>query len=249
MILDGRDIADYIKQRHHEQVRKLHPAPVLAIVTAGSDPATQKYLAAKQRYGQDIGVRVDIVEIQSEGQVREIRADGIIVQLPLGDLDADKAISYIADRQDIDGLKPNSQFQPATVKAILWLLAAYQIDWKNKIVAVIGQGRLVGKPLTEALRGSGAQVLTADERTENLQGLCLQADIVVSATGQAGLIKPGMVKAGAVVVDCGSPEPEVDPVLLKDASLKITPVPGGVGPMTVACLYDNLLIAAAGRQT
>ena len=137
-----------------------------------------------------------------------------------------------------------------TPQAILWLLAAYNLSYKDKKVAVIGQGRLVGAPVADMLEGSGAIVTRCDNTTTDLKSVTLDSDIVISATGQAALIKPDMVKRGTVIIgagtsDIGGPtKGDLDKELYKDDTLKIARNTGGVGPVTVAALFDNLLIAA-----
>ncbi len=251
MILDGRKIAGDIKQRHTAEVKKLPHLPKLAIVYDANDPAQLAYLKAKQAYGRDIGAEVELHAVLPTSLVATIQtlnADpsitGIIVQLPLpAGVDADQILDLISPTKDVDGLSANSPFDPATPRGIMDLLAGYNLKVKGQAVVVVGQGRLVGLPLVKILKTAGAKVLTADEHTTDLQGATLKADILITATGQPGLIKPGMVKPGTVIIDAGSPKPEVDPTLLADPNLKITPVPGGVGPMTVAALFDNLLAA------
>lgn len=248
VILDGREIADYIKQRHYQQVRRLKVRPTLVIVQVGEDEATAKYIRQKQKYGEDTGVAVEHHQVAA-GELAELikklnqntAVTGIIVQLPLPD---ESVLEQIDPSKDVDGLRSDSKFEPATAKGILWLLSSYQIETKDQTVAVVGQGQLVGEPVSRLLEQNGLQVIRCDIDTPDLKKQTLKADIVISATGQKHLIKPGMVKQGAVVIDAGSPEPEVDPRLREDDSLKISPVPGGVGPMTVASLFDNLLIAA-----
>lgn len=250
-LLDGRSVADFIKQRHASQVAGLPTPPRLAIIRSRDNEAGDRYLKMKQRYGEDIGVPVDLyVETSGTilGRIDQLNRDpgvtGIIIQLPLTD-DAitDRAIRAVDPRKDIDGLAIGSPFEAATPKANLWLLAAYNIDLAGRIV-VVGQGRLVGRPLADRLEASGHDVVRCDIHTPDLRAATLQADIIFTGTGQEHLIKSDMVKAGAVVVDTGSPRPEIDPALYDRADLTITPNPGGVGPMTVGALFDNLLIAA-----
>ena len=239
MLLDGGEVAGFIKQRHFEQMRSLQQEPHLAIV--GHD---SPYVRAKQRYGQDIGVRVS-VHLPQAPTVAELSADaavtGIIVQLPTPE--EDELIELIAPLKDVDGLRGDSPYDPATPKGIMWLLGSYGIKVRGLTAVVVGQGRLVGEPLSFMFEDSGAEVVACDIDTPDLKRETLKADILVTATGQPQLIKPDMVKPGAVVVDCGSPKPEADSALL-DEDVKITPVPGGVGPMTVAALFDNLMLAA-----
>lgn len=255
MILDGLELAGFIKQRHYDQVRALRAAPKLLIISAGDDAATKKYIRAKERYGFDIGAVVEHWGMHAaapeqnrqlvEGLVKQEDTHGVIIQLPLPEaIDEEEYINLIPVSKDVDGLRPDSNFDPATPKGIMWLLGSYDIKPRGKTAVVVGQGRLVGEPISRMLEDSGAEVIVCDEDTEDLAAETLQGDIIVMATGQKHLLKPGMVKPGAAIVDAGSPWPEVDPELLETPGLKITPNPGGVGPMTVAALFDNLLLAA-----
>jgi methylenetetrahydrofolate dehydrogenase (NADP+)/methenyltetrahydrofolate cyclohydrolase len=251
-LLDGRDIAEFIKQRHAAQAAGLDPAPRLAIIRSAHNEAGDRYLKMKRAYGEDIGVPVDLYVETAATILDRIQAlnhdpavTGIIIQLPLENPEiTDAALAAVAPTKDVDGLAPGTPFEAATPKAALWLLAAYNIDLTGRIV-VVGQGRLVGKPLADRLEASGKDVVRCDIDTKDLRAETLQADILFTGTGQPELIKPDMVKDGAVLVDTGSPRNEFDPALLRRPDLTLTPNPGGIGPMTVASLFDNLLIAAA----
>lgn len=259
-LLDGRELAGFIKQRHYQQARSMRPKPRLAILHASSDPATDVYIKVKQAYGADIGIEVEVYQAPATKEalipiIKQLNRDktttGIILQLPLPDAKlTTTAISAIDPAKDVDGLGQDSPYDSATATGILWLLSGYAIDVKGKAVAVVGQGA-VGRPASDLLSRSGAKVTTADESTTNLAKVCLTADVVVSAVGSAGLIKSDMVKPGAAVVDAGISMVEgkvigdADPALLARDDVYITPNPGGVGPMTVAALFDNLLRAAA----
>jgi methylenetetrahydrofolate dehydrogenase (NADP+)/methenyltetrahydrofolate cyclohydrolase len=253
-LLDGREVAIYIKQRHVQQVPGLDPRPRLAIIRSKDNEAGDRYLKMKRAYGEDIGVPVDLYVENSDtilARIDSLNQDpavtGILIQLPLTDASiTDRAIAAIDPAKDIDGLGANSSFEAATPKAALWLLASYNVDLKGRIV-VVGQGRLVGKPLADRLEASGHDVVRCDIHTKDLRAETIQADVLFVATGVEHLIKPDMVKEGAVVVDNGSPRNELDPALYDRADLTITPNPGGVGPMTVASLFDNLIIASQQR--
>ena len=253
-LLDGRDIAGFITQRHAGLAASLPVRPRLAIIRSQENEAGDKYLKMKRQYGRSVGVEVDLY-IETSATILEristLNADpavtGIIVQLPLTDAAiTDRALAAIAPAKDVDGLGPDSPFEAATPKAILWLLAAHNVDLKGRIV-VVGQGRLIGKPLADRLEASGREVVRCDIHTEDLAAKTIQADILIVCTGQKHLIKPDMVKDGAVVIDTGSPAAEVDPAIFGRTDLIVTPNPGGVGPMTVVSLFDNLLIAAQNR--
>ena len=251
-LLDGKAAASFIKERHASQVASLEHPPKMAIIRSKDNEAGDRYLKMKQQYGKDIGVPVDLyVETKDTilDRIDQLNHDnsvtGIIVQLPLTDREmTDEALASIDVSKDVDGLSPGSKFEQATPKAVLWLLASYNVDLAGHIV-VVGQGRLVGKPLADRLESSGHSVTRCDINTKDLRAETLKADILFTGTGQKYLIQPDMVKTGAVLVDTGSPNNEFDPSLYDRPDLTITPNPGGVGPMTVASLFDNLLIAAS----
>ncbi len=261
MLLSGRDIAEFIKERHFHEVRAMKRPPKLAIVmSTEADMATRTYVkSTKSRYAQDIGAAVEVREVGGDTNqvlsvINELNedagTDAIIVQLPFPGVETETVLEAVAPAKDVDGLTFGTQFDPATPKAILWLLGGYDIDYKGKIVTVVGQGRLVGKPLAAMLESSGATVIRCDKGTKDLAAETRKADIIISATGQPKLITRDMVKPGAVIVDAGTAEMDgnlvgdVDHELYGDESLKVTPNPGGVGPLTVAALFDNVLIAA-----
>lgn len=251
-LLDGRQVAEYLQERHARTVRGLGFIPGLAIVRMGDDAATTKYLAAKIRYGEEIGVPVMVFTETADTILDRVKAlnsqqpvTGIIIQLPLSPDDlAEEVLAAVDPAKDVDGLGPVPSYDAATPKAVLWLLAAYNIDLKNKVIAVVGQGRLIGKPLADALKASGEQVERIDIKTKDIAAKVAVADIVIAATSTPATITGAMIKPGAVVVDCGSPASELSPELLARTDITRTPNPGGVGPMTVAALFDNLLIAA-----
>jgi methylenetetrahydrofolate dehydrogenase (NADP+) / methenyltetrahydrofolate cyclohydrolase len=252
MLLSGTDITDYIKPRHYQAVAALPRSPKLAIIHASSDPATDSYLAAKQAYANDIGAVVQIHRPPADTAAlvaaveklnRDDHVDGIVVQLPLPSaVDTDAVVAALEPAKDIDGLGPAASFDPATAVGILWLLSGYGIDYHGKTIAVVGQGRLVGAPLADLLEASGGRVIRCDVTTTDLKPSLQAADIIVTAAGRPGLITPDLVPPDAVVIDAAG---DADPALYDRADLKITPTPGGVGPMTVAALFDQLLRAAA----
>jgi methylenetetrahydrofolate dehydrogenase (NADP+)/methenyltetrahydrofolate cyclohydrolase len=250
-LLEAKNVVDFIKERHARTVAGLNPKPRLAIIRAQVNEAGDRYLKMKRKYGEDIGVPVDLY-VETEGTIlgridalnHDRAVTGIIIQLPLENPQiTERALAALDPRKDVDGLAPGTRFEAATPKAALWLLAAHNIDLKGRIV-VVGQGKLVGKPLADRLEASGHHVVRCDIHTKDLRAETIQADILFTGTGQANLIKPGMVKPGAVLVDTGSPQGELDPALMDRDDLTLTPNPGGVGPMTVASLFDNLIIAA-----
>lgn len=250
-LLDGREAALFLQERHASLTAGLDHQPHLAIIRSQDNVAADKYLRAKAAYGEAIGAKVSIY---SEGphqlldRIAQLGADksvtGIIVQLPLPDANlTDQALAAVPATKDVDGLGPNSPYEATTPKAVLWLLASYDVRVGGNI-AVVGQGRLIGRPLADRLEAAGHQVTRCDIHTPDLAAALANADMVLSATGQRHLIKSEMLKCGAVVIDAGSPAAEVEPAAYRRLDLTLSPNPGGVGPMTVACLFDNLLIAA-----
>ena len=222
------------------------------------DPAINTYVRLKRQYGADIGIEVEVHRLEQKDApalIEKLNEDettnGIIVQLPLTDTsETEKIINLVAPEKDVDSLGEKSQFEPATPMAILWLLNGYNIDLKRKKVLLIGRGKLVGAPLEKILNKSSIDVEAVDRSTPGLQGLALQADIIVTATGSPGLLKADMIKQGAVVVDAGVASEEgktigdLDPVVYKRDDLTITPEKGGVGPLTVCALFENVIRAA-----
>jgi methylenetetrahydrofolate dehydrogenase (NADP+)/methenyltetrahydrofolate cyclohydrolase len=259
MRIETSDLARYVKERHRQTVRKLSAKPILAILVTGDEAASTSFIRAKRRYGEDIGVEVVVEAVKTPTQAtKQIKAwndqssiTGIVVQLPLpATFDADQVIARIAPVKEVDGLGAKSQYEPATARAIMWILTSLGLNLKESTICVVGQGRLVGAPVSAMLEASGAKVRRCDIKTKDLAAKTKAADIVISGVGHPRLIKRSMLGDDAVVIDAGTSEAagklagDVDPSLYDDPSIRVTPVPGGVGPMTVAALFDNLLIAA-----
>jgi methylenetetrahydrofolate dehydrogenase (NADP+)/methenyltetrahydrofolate cyclohydrolase len=262
-LLNGRELADFIKERQAQQVRGLrqawHTQPKLAIVVTIDHPAIGVYVRKKERYGDDLGIEVEVHRIAQADAPKTIEAlnsddtvHGIIVQLPLEDPEQTEDIVNLVDpNKDVDALGKNATFDPATPMAILWLLAGYNIDLRGKQVLLIGRGRLVGAPLERELKASGVMVDVADKDTKDIKSLALAADVIISATGSAGILTSDMIKKGAVVVDAGvageqgKTSGDLDPAIYDGRDdLTITPQKGGVGPLTVSALFENVIRAA-----
>ncbi len=193
-ILNGKELAGFIKERQAKQVRTLRQSsgvlPKLAIVKAKDDPVINTYMRLKKRYGADILVDVDIhfvkqaeiptllEKLNSDGTVH-----GIIVQLPLENIEqTDLIVNMVAPNKDVDALGREPQFEPATPMAIMWLLAGYNIELKNKKVLLVGRGKLVGSPLERIFKDSGIDVTVADRQTKDLSSLAQSADVIITAT-------------------------------------------------------------------
>lgn len=261
-LLDGKELAGYVTERQARQVRALRQAhgifPKLAIIVTVDNPVIDIYTRLKKNYGQDILIDVDIHKIpQSEARalIQSLNTDnsvhGIVVQLPLADTsETDAILDLINPEKDIDGLGEKSKYVSATATAINWLLAGYNIELRGKRIAVVGLGRLVGKPLFEGWKKDGLDVYGYDENSVNLSAEIKKADVVISATGVARLIKSDMLSLGAVVVDAGTASDsgkivgDLDAEARNRDDLTITPEKGGVGPLTIAVLFDNLIQAA-----
>ena len=257
--LNGSELAGFIKERQAKQVRALRQAwhinPRLAIVTDVENPVIETYMRLKQRYGADILIDVEIHRVSAGGALEVIQelnnrddVQGVILQLPISNSDqTEELLESIREDKDVDGLRKKAIFQAATPTAINWLLAGYGVDLKGKKVAIVGRGRLVGAPLERMWLKSGVDV-TVFEKGDDLSQL-INYDIIVSATGVPGLIKSQMIKAKAVVVDAGTASEngkivgDVSEEARQRNDVIITPKKGGVGPLTVSALFDNVITA------
>lgn len=261
-LLDGRELADYIKQRQAHEVRQLKQAhgvdPKLAIVLCKDDPVINTYVRLKQQYGADMLIDVDVHKVKQEeiaNLLQSLNDDssihGIIIQLPLQDpSETDQLVNMVLPAKDVDALGVDAIYDPATPMAIQWLLAGYNVELRGKKFLLIGRGKLVGAPLEKILLSSGIDVTVADSKTENLNTLSLESDIIVTATGSPAILKADMIKQGAVIVDAGVASEAgktvgdvAEDVYGRD-DLTITPTKGGVGPLTVCALFENVIRAA-----
>jgi methylenetetrahydrofolate dehydrogenase (NADP+)/methenyltetrahydrofolate cyclohydrolase len=261
-ILNGLELVGYIKERQAKQVRSLRQAhqiqPKLAIIRTNPDPVVDSYMRLKQQYGEDILIDVDVHTIeqnQAKQQIAELNKDesvhGIIVQIPLPDPSETTAIlNYVDPRKDVDGLSEKTNFDAATPLAINWLLAGYNVELKGKKIVIVGHGRLVGKPLADLWHASNYDVLVIDKSVEDIASKVREADVLVCATGVPGLITKGMVKDDAVIVDAGVATDknglagDVASEVRELPNITITPEKGGVGPLTVSALFENVIRSA-----
>ena len=250
-------------------------APGLAVVLVGEDPASAVYVRAKGKATREAGMAsfehplaADTPEADLLALVDRLNADpavdGILVQLPLpSHIDANKVITRIDPDKDVDGFNPVNAgqlaiglegFVPCTPLGCLKLLRAELGNLAGKSAVVIGRSNIVGKPMALLLLGDNCTVTIAHSRTADLPAVVREADIVVAAVGRANMVKGDWLKPGATVIDVGINRTEtglvgdVDFASACTVAGAITPVPGGVGPMTIACLIRNTLVSAARRE-
>ncbi len=261
-ILNGSELAGYIKERQTHEVRGLRQAhkifPKLAIIQCIDDPVIETYIRLKKTYGSDILIDVDSYRVsQSEvpGLIDKLNSDntvhGIIVQLPIEDPSkTDEIVDLVDPSKDVDALGLKAVFEPATPMAIMWLLAGYNIDLKGRKILLVGRGKLVGAPLEKILKSAELDVEVVDRKATDLSLHSLESDIIITATGSPAIITSSMIKQGAVVVDAGVASESgktvgdlAEDVYARD-DLTITPKKGGVGPLTVCALFENVIRAA-----
>jgi methylenetetrahydrofolate dehydrogenase (NADP+)/methenyltetrahydrofolate cyclohydrolase len=274
-ILDGKKVAEALYQEVAEAIAR-QPAPrppALAVVLVGANPASQTYVATKERRCQEVGirsVRLNLPEHVSQeellAQVIALNADpgidGILVQLPLpSHLSADQVIDCLNPAKDVDGLHPLNMgklllghtdgFVPCTPQGVVWLLERHGIVLRGRRIVIVGRSNIVGKPLAALLlrRGIDATVTVAHSQTADLAALTREAEILVVAAGQPHLVRAEMISQGTVVVDVGIHRVQgrltgdVDYESVAPKCSAISPVPGGVGPLTIAGLLHNTLLA------
>ncbi len=274
-VIDGKAVAARVREQVREEVAGLARAPGLATILVGDDPASAVYVRMKREDSAEVGIESfhhepggDVSQGDLAALIESLnaddRVDGILLQLPLpGHLDQDPLISLIDPAKDVDGLTPLSAgllaqgqteaIAPCTPSGVMELLRDAEVEVEGARAVVIGRSILVGKPLVALLLAANATVTHCHSRTRDLASICREADILVAAAGRPGLVGGEMVKQGATVIDVGTNR--VDGRLVGDVEFEsaseragaITPVPGGVGPMTRAMLLVNTLAAARAR--
>ncbi len=261
-LLDGKELASKIIEQVKQEVSSLPKQPVLAVVHVGTCSASEMYIRQKKKACERAGIEFNDVALPENTDTGELlktieklnqnpEITAFMLQLPLPSyLNYKDFVCKVIPAKDVDGLNPLSSISPATPKGIMKLLQENTISLAGKHAVVVGRSLLVGKPLADLLLAADCTVSICHSKTANLCSLTQQADILISAVGKPNLITVDMVKKGSVVVDVGISR--VDGKLVGDVdfdSVKnkvsfITPVPGGVGPMTVACLLENVLECA-----
>ena len=274
MLVNGKEIAQNIQEDLKEVVATRQQPPVLTIIMVGHNPVSDTYLGMKNRFGESIGVIVEEIRfpktISEEEIIDEIKKQatgenkGIIVQLPLPEgFDTEKVLATIPVTHDLDLLSPSAMdsyyndttsINPPVVGSIKEILLHHSVFVSNKNVVVVGQGQLVGVPATAWFERHGGIITVVDKDTEEANNIIAQADILVLGVGNPGMITPDMVKSGVVILDAGTSESggaikgDADPACAEKASL-FTPVPGGIGPITIAILFKNLLQLTSGSES
>ena len=274
--IDGKALASQVKARVREEAAKLPRQPGLAVILVGEDPASQVYVNGKEKDCTECGIQSFSHRLPAETSQEELLAlvqelnsnrfvDGILCQLPLPKgLDEEAVINAIAPDKDVDCFHPfnvgrmsigEPVFLPCTPAGVMEMLRAYDIPVRGKSCVVLGRSNIVGKPMAMLLTQADGTVTVCHSKTEGLADFTCRADILVTAIGKAGFVSADMVKDGAVVIDvamnrnengklCG----DVDFDAVEPKASYITPVPGGVGPMTRAMLMENILTAAKQHQ-
>lgn len=277
MIIDGKALAQVIKENIKKKVARMAFKPGLAVILVGDNPASKIYVNAKEKACQEVGFYSQKIvfsdKISQKRLLKEInrlnqdkKIHGILVQLPLPKgFNEQEVIKAISPKKDVDCFHPlnvgklaliknevdlDEFLAPCTPKGVIRLIESTKVDIEGKKAVIVGRSNLVGKPISLLLLAKNATVTICHSKTVNLERETNQADILIAAAGRPKLITAKMVKRGAIVIDVGINRTEkglvgdVDFEKVKDIASFITPVPGGVGPMTIACLLENTLLLA-----
>ncbi|MCL5094179.1 MAG: bifunctional methylenetetrahydrofolate dehydrogenase/methenyltetrahydrofolate cyclohydrolase [Patescibacteria group bacterium] len=270
-LLTGKEPASEIKKKLAAEIKKLAKKPTLAVILIGDNPASEKYVQKKKEEAEKIGIGFKLIKFDKNidqnlvyKEIQELNNDpgitGIIVQLPLpNELNEVQILEKIAPEKDVDGLHPLNQgylmqkkpaLNPATPEGVIEMLKFYKIPIIGKGVIIVGRSNLVGNPLGQLFLKEDATVTIAHSKSQNLGEVTKTADILVSAVGRPVIIKGGMVKDGFIGIDVGTTsvngklKGDFDFESVSKKASYLTPVPGGVGPMTVAMLLSNVVKAA-----
>ena len=273
MIIDGKSIAEALNKRVARYITSLGVPLTLGIAVVGSDPVIDSFVRIKKRVAGEVGVNLSEFHfsetIDTETLVREVTKlsanetlDGLIVQLPLPPhIVAQTVLNAVVIDKDVDMLSHEAAARfsqgsaktiPPVAGAIQEIFELHNISVGGKDVLILGHGRLVGAPAALLLRHNHAHVTVVDKEVKRLSSLTREADIIISGVGQQGILVPEMLKKGVVLIDAGTSEDggkivgDADP-RCADVSLLFTPVPGGVGPITVSMIFKNISILAAQR--
>ena len=278
-ILDGKQIAKEYRQRLKNQVNDLKEygfTPKLSVILVGNDGASQSYVKSKKKAAEKIGMISEIIHLDEStseevvlSELNRLNNDdtvsGILVQVPLPkQVSEQKVLEAINPEKDVDGFHPinigklyidEQTFVPCTPLGIMEILKHADINLEGKNAVVIGRSHIVGQPVSKLLLQANATVTILHSRTKNMNAHLKQADVIVSAVGQPGLVTKENVKAGAVIIDVGNTPDENGKLKgdvaydeIKEIASAITPVPGGVGPLTITMVLNNTLLAEKLRR-
>lgn len=264
-IVNGKKIASLVKENIAKIITEQDLQKSLAIFYVGDNPVIDNFINLKKKFGEDVGVRVRVFkyekDITTKKLIDEIKTiseefDGVVVQLPLpAHIDKKKVLNSVSPEKDIDVLsekrykkfaKGDFSFFPPVVGAVVEVLNFYEISLDGKNVVVVGEGLLVGRPVFDWLKKAGFKPKMVNEKTKNKEDIYKKADVIISGVGIPGLIKKNFVKKGVVLIDAGSSSEDGQIVgdISKDCKTKasiFSTVPGGIGPITIAILFKNLL--------
>ena len=265
-LIDGRKLAKAREEKLAAKVKSLNLTPKVISLVIGADPASHLYTNMKKKKAADVGIEFEPKYFSEETPFEEIanviqklnsdpEINGIMVQLPMPEKFLNgrhelELLNLIDKKKDIDGLTENPIFMPATAVAVISIIDDEKVKVKGVKITVLGRSLLVGKPVADELNRRGGLVSVVHSKTENPKEIVLGADLVISAVGKAHLVPGDWIKEGAVVIDVGTSPldgkivGDVDFESAQDKASKITPVPGGVGPMTVISLMENVARAA-----
>lgn len=276
-IIDGKEVAGSIRSEIKEEVARLkgQVTPGLAVILVGDDPASRSYVKGKEKASKEVGIYSELVELPADTTEETLlttvdrfnddpNIHGILVQLPLPKhISEKKVIERILPEKDVDGFHPvnigrmmtgQEAFLPCTPFGIMKMLEYKNIDVRGKHAVVIGRSNIVGKPAGQLLLNADATVTYCHSKTPHLETYTSQADILIAAAGREEMIRKEHVKEGAVVIDVGVNRKENGKLCgdvlfdeVKEKASYITPVPGGVGPMTITMLLYNTLLSAKKR--
>jgi len=259
ILVDGKALATRLLTEVASDVKTCLSQPHLVVITCAPNFETRKYLALKQTKAESLGIAMTVDELPALSSTDDVLAaveravthsTGVIVQLPLPNtIDVSVVLEAIPQSHDVDAFSYKGEkgaVLPPVVGAIARIAEVHSVAWEGKRVAVFGQGRLVGAPAAAYAASAGADVTILTETSTNTVEAAKAADVIILGVGSPGLLTPDMVKEGVVVFDAGASEDggllvgDADPAVAEKASL-FTPVPGGIGPMTIALLFYNLL--------
>lgn len=270
-IIDGKKLAQKIRLELKTEAEKFKTRPKLAVILVGNDPASKIYVRNKNKACEEVGINYEEHVLEETTKMEDLlqlidrlnsddSINGILLQAPLPKhLEINRAFEEISPIKDVDGFNPinvgklligEDAFISCTPYGIIKMLEEYNISIQGKNAVVVGRSNIVGKPLAQCLLNKNATVIICHSKTENLSNYTKNADILISAVGKANLITADMVKEGATVIDVGMNRNDngklcgdVDFENVKEIASYITPVPGGVGPMTITMLMNNVIKA------